>query len=104
MLSLQDALPQEGSSNTAPQATPLGDLSSFQTIADDTLSLVRAGNMSAAKTRVADLESSWDKAQARLKPMNRTKWNEVDSAIDKVLRQLRAHIKTLKRVKRRWNH
>ena len=46
--------------------------------------------MSGAKTRVADLEYEWDTAQSRLKPLNSAKWTEVDSAIDKVLREVRA--------------
>ena len=46
--------------------------------------------MSQAITRASDLEYEWDNAEARLKPMNQTKWTEVDSAIDKVLRQIRA--------------
>ena len=49
-----------------------------------------ANNLSGAKTRVADLEYEWDRAQSRLKPMNGAKWTEVDNAIDKVLRQIRA--------------
>ncbi|NOV02273.1 hypothetical protein GC097_19890 [Paenibacillus sp. LMG 31457] len=90
--SLQDALPQAqaGQSVPAVQASPLGDLSSFKKIAEDTLSLVNAGDMSGAKTRVDDLEHSWDNAESKLKPMNKTKWTEVDNAIDKVLRQVRA--------------
>lgn len=70
--------------------SPLGDLSSFQVIAQDMLTLVNSGNMSQAITRASDLEYEWDNAEARLKPMNQTKWTEVDSAIDKVLRQIRA--------------
>jgi uncharacterized membrane-anchored protein len=69
---------------------PLGDLSDFQIIADDALSLIRAGKGSAAKSRIADLEFAWDNAQARLKPMNSKKWFEVDKSIDTVLRTLRA--------------
>ncbi len=87
---------QAGASSSVSQASsvsqtsPLGDLSSFIKIEEDTLSLVNAGNLSAAKTRVDDLEYTWDKAEARLRPINRTKWTEIDSTIDKVLRQLRA--------------
>ena len=74
----------------ASQASPLGDVSSFKTIEEDTLRLVNAGDLAGAKARVDDLERTWDEAQARLKPMNGAKWTEVDGTIDTVLRQLRA--------------
>ncbi|MEC0091933.1 COG4705 family protein [Paenibacillus macquariensis] len=87
---LQDALPQGDSSGSVTQAFPQGDISNFRKITEDTLSLVQAGNLSAAKSHVSDLETAWDTAQARLKPINKTKWTEIDNSIDKVLRQLRA--------------
>jgi len=70
--------------------TPLGDLSPFKTISEDTLSLVRAGKLADAKTRVADLESAWDTAEASIRPLSPASWSQVDTAIDHVLRQLRA--------------
>ncbi|NRF92912.1 hypothetical protein HQN89_18190 [Paenibacillus frigoriresistens] len=88
--SLQDALPQADSASTVQQTFPQEDLTNFRKITEDTLSLVQAGNLSAAKTHVTELETAWDDAQARLKPKNPKKWTEVDNAIDKVLRQLRA--------------
>lgn len=85
---------QQPVTNAAPgktiQASPLGDLSVFTKITADARSLVVANNLVAAKTRIADLEYEWDNAQSRLKTMNAAKWTEVDGAIDKVLRQLRA--------------
>ena len=36
------------------------------------------------------VEFEWDNAEARLKPMNGAKWTEIDDAIDKVLREIRA--------------
>jgi uncharacterized membrane-anchored protein len=69
---------------------PLGDLSAFRLIAEDTLGFVRSGNMSRAKSRVGDLEFAWDNAEARLRPMNKEKWSAVDKSIDGVLRKLRA--------------
>ena len=82
-------------SSTAPSATkknasPLGDVTVFRTITQDTLDLVNQGKLSDATTRIADLEHEWDTAQSRLKPMNKAKWAEVDAAIDTVLRQLRS--------------
>ena len=91
---LQTEVTNSTASNGSPAAnapkSPLGDLSSFKTITQDTLNLVNKGDSGAAKTRVADLEYEWDNAQARLKPMNGAKWTEVDGAIDKVLRELRS--------------
>ncbi|MBV9960773.1 MAG: hypothetical protein JO072_00880 [Parafilimonas sp.] len=90
---LQNQNKQPGStvaSKQNTQAAPLGDLSVFIKITEDTRQLVVANNLSGAKTRVADLEYEWDNAQSKLKPMNTAKWTEVDNAIDKVLRQLRA--------------
>ena len=77
-------------SNQASSTAPLGDLSAFRQIAVDTLALVRAGDLSRAKSRVGDLEFAWDNAQARLKAMNKDKWSSMDDAIDDVLSKLRA--------------
>lgn len=80
-----------GSTNNANSPTSvLGDLSSFKKIAQDTLDLVNKGDLAGAKNRVADLEYEWDNSQARLKPMNAARWTEIDSAIDKVLREVRS--------------
>jgi len=84
------AASQGDSPSISTKASPLGDLSSFRKIEEDTLSLVNAGNLSGAKSRVSDLESTWDNAEAKLKPMNQAKWTEIDDSIDKVLKQLRA--------------
>jgi uncharacterized membrane-anchored protein len=78
------------SGNVVHHVFPSTDLSDFRTITQDTLDLVNTGKLSDATTRIADLEHDWDAAEARLKPMNPTKWTEMDGAIDKVLRQLRA--------------
>lgn len=90
---LQKEISQPASNVSPGQTTrllPLGDVSIFTKIAEDLKQLVIANNLSGAKTRVADLEYEWDRAQSRLKPMNGAKWTEVDNAIDKVLRQIRA--------------
>ena len=91
---LQKGIKQTDSTTTTAgqntQVSPLGDLSVFTKITADTRDMIVANNLSGAITRVADLEYEWDNAQSRLKPMNGAKWTEVDSAIDKVLRQLRA--------------
>lgn len=74
---------------TAP-ISKLGDLSTFKTITQDMLDDVTAGNMAGAKTHADDLEYEWDNAQARLQPKDPIKWTEIDNAIDKVLREVRA--------------
>lgn len=78
---------------TAPAATagsPLGDVSQFITISQDTLDLVTAGKQADATTRITDLETAWDQAQAVLKRRNPDEWTVVDGKIDTVLRELRA--------------
>lgn len=66
------------------------DLASFRKIAEDTLNLVQASDLPAAKSRVTDLESAWDKAETRLKPISSANWTKADKAIDDVLRKLRS--------------
>jgi len=72
------------------QLSPLGDLSSFRTITQDTLNLLNGGDQSGATARVDDLEAGWDNAEARLKPKDKAAWTEIDGKIDTVLRALRA--------------
>jgi uncharacterized membrane protein YkoI len=65
------------------------DLSSFRGIAQDTLTIVNTGNLKLAKSRIKDLETDWDRAEAKLRPQNPEQWRRIDKAIDAALQQLR---------------
>lgn len=78
-----------GTAAAAP-ASPLGDLSVFRAITQDTLDLLNRGDQSGATTRVDALEASWDHGEAQLKPRDTAAWTVIDGKIDTVLRQLRS--------------
>ena len=71
-------------------AAPLGDLGHFRQIAGAILTAETAGDVPTAKSRADDLETAWDNGQALLRPMNPEKWTLMDSAIDDVLKKVRA--------------
>jgi uncharacterized membrane protein YkoI len=66
------------------------DISPFRIIAENTLAIVNTGNLKRARTRIKDLETDWDRAEARLRPRSPEHWRTIDKAIDAALLQLRA--------------
>lgn len=84
-------------STAAPQAAfasaqvgSLGDLSAFQKIAADTLSLVDKGDLAAARKRITDFETAWDKDASRLRAVSADRWGVIDDAADAAIAALRA--------------
>lgn len=72
------------------QSSPLGDLSNFRVIVQDTLDLVNSNDQSGARKRIKDLESEWDAAESTLKPKDRAAWTIVDDKIDTALSKVRS--------------
>ncbi len=82
--------PASGGTTAVAVTSPLGDMSQFVVISQDTLDMLNAGKQADATNRITDLESAWDQAQAVLKRRNPDEWTAVDGKIDTVLRELRS--------------
>ncbi|MBL0373997.1 hypothetical protein JJB09_18395 [Rhizobium sp. KVB221] len=75
---------------SAIAANKLGNLSSFEGIANDTLVLVDKGDLKGAEQRITDFASAWDEAEKTLYPKDKAEWSVIDDAADAAIESLSA--------------
>ncbi len=79
-----------GSATSQRQASKLGDLSEFRNVAVDVLGPRRQERPGGRQElRIKDLETTWDSAEAGIKPRAANDWHVLDKAIDRALSALR---------------
>lgn len=79
-----------GISRAQAEQSKLGNLAAFRTIVAESKSLLEKNDANAAKVRLKDLETSWDEAEAGLKPRAAADWHTLDKAIDRALIAVRS--------------
>jgi hypothetical protein len=75
--------------NAPAAANALGDMTAFKTIVTDVQALI-GHDLPGAATRITDLETAWDDAEDKLRPLDQAQWGAVDGKIDTALKSLRA--------------
>jgi hypothetical protein len=90
----QDAAPppaDKPDKTETPKASDevIAAMAPFKPIAQATLDLVKKGDMAAAKTKITELETAWDKAEKDLRAKYPAEWKLIDVAIDKALAEVR---------------
>lgn len=88
------AAPAIGSAQAAAPAStatsPLGDLSKFHAMAEDSLKSAKAGDLSGAQKKLTDFETNWDNAADQIRPKSFNQWKAIDNALDRALGKLNA--------------
>ncbi|MFF3567804.1 hypothetical protein ACFYXQ_08455 [Nocardia jiangxiensis] len=88
----EEAAPAAASTAPAPAHAhfPPTEIATFRTITSDTLTLIQTGHHGAAKSRIKDLETAWDRDQNTLQPMDGRSRTIIDGRIDDALHAVRA--------------
>ncbi|MDB5612935.1 MAG: hypothetical protein JWQ22_588 [Devosia sp.] len=76
-------------SAAAAPVSELGDLSAMRGIVADTQAAVASRDTAAAKTKITEFETAWDKAAGDLRGKSAPKWDAIDTAADAALDAVR---------------
>jgi hypothetical protein len=72
------------------KVAPLGDMNPYIAIVKDTQQIAKSGDLAKARTRIRDLEKSWDADEDKNRPKNPSGWDTADQTMDKAIGKLRA--------------
>ena len=86
--SAQASMPASEQSQPAA-ATPADDnMTPYRRLATDTLTAFKAHDMASAKKKAKELETAWDKDQKALQKNSPDVWNQIDKAMDDLIKPM----------------